>query len=441
MDNWVKILSTGGVGGVLVFAVAFLLKWQSRYMKDAPPAWRQSVILVFLGTWLLIFVAAGLTMYVGVRREISDQAVIHGRLVGLKPTMDFESPFDALYLRRVAKTQSQAAFVWLIVSQQKLSGEKVDLLLDGSTPEHEDVDNCEMPIKPDFYGREVVLKYDSRRRLLMEDGIPLNCSAAPLLAGIHEKNPVAQGFRFHLVPRAYAQGPDQKAGAELEAMSERLESNDAVVRLQARADLAAAGRDGIPYIQKVMSNPKSSYRLRLGALVALNNIKVDDSGLVPQANCAIVRAAGSDDETLREQARKYVARHSNLPLPLGCKQNSIPAKVPMLPRQLKNAKAVYIANFDSFDTSSSPEKREALAVLEESIRKWGGLRVVSDSRLADVVLSVESHGSEDTLTLYDARLWPTQSSAWQMSLKNGMQGKNAPLVGYLEKAFENTPGH
>lgn len=440
-ESWVKILSTGGASGVLVFAVLFLLKWQSRYMKDAPPAWRRSVILVFLGTWIVIFVAAGLIMYVGVRNEISSQAIIRGRLLGLEPTADFESPFDALYLRRVAKTQSQAAFAWLIVSQAKLSGGRVDLLLDRSTSANEDVAGCELPIKDEFYRREVVLKYDAKNRILSEGGVPLKCGPTLMLDG--NNTPRNSPFRFQLIPSAFAQVTDGTNSTRLAAISERLESNDAVVRLQARSDLAASGHDGISYIDGVLKDSKSSYRLRLGTVVALNSMKINDPDLSPIANCAIVQAASSDDETLREQARKYVAQHPKLPLGDRCRQNFFPVNIPPIPEKFKQVKTIYIANDVSIANvddinDTTFEERKAVSVLEESIGKSRRFTIVRDIQLADIVLKVESYPSEDTLTMYDARHWPTTISIWQMSVKNGLRGKGAPLAAYFEKAFQNT---
>ncbi len=439
MDNWVRILSTGGAGGVLVFAVVFLLKWSSRYMKDAPPAWRRSVILVFLGTWLVIFVAAGLIMFVWARvtikNEIRNEAIIRGRLMGLDPTTDFKSLFDDLYLRRVDKTQSQAAFAWLIISQERLApGRIVNLLLDGSTTQSEVLNNCEMPIKADFYGREVILKYDSKRRVLVEDGSALNCSPAPLLVDIRKKVELPPGLRFQLVPSAYAQVVDQRAVGELEAMSARLESNDAVVRLQARSDLAAAGGNALWYIDLVLSNPKSSYRLQLGTLVALNNMAAIKPNLGDEANCEIAHAANSNDSTLRDQAKKYLAKHANLHLPVGCKLVVVTPKVPLFPARLGKARSVYIA---ASYGSSAVDGRERLVALEDAIRKWGKLKVFENVSFADLVLKVECYPSEDILSVYDSRFWPNGPWVWHMSLKDGLQAKETLLATYFEKAFEN----
>src|SRR5258707_690289 len=75
------------------------------------------------------------------------------------------------------------------------------------------------------------------------------------------------------------------------------------------------------------------------------------------------------------------------------------------PAILRNARFVYVASYDGdqFNTNLFPQDRAAIAAVEESIRKWGKLMVVTRASDADIIVLVQSRPSEDVLAVYDAR--------------------------------------
>src|SRR5207245_1966570 len=181
-------------------------------------------------------------------------AIIRGRLIGLDATEEIKSPFEALYLRRVYNTRSHFDFLWLIMSRDKLPpGTIVNLYLDRSSPEHEDLTVYELPIANDFYDakREVTLTYDRRnRRLLLKGaaGTTVLNTVSPQAALAPPRLGRTSPIGFHLVELSHARIPD-----DIPSLSVRLQSDDPVIRVQERSDLAQMGQDAIPYIEEILT--------------------------------------------------------------------------------------------------------------------------------------------------------------------------------------------
>src|SRR5690349_2143251 len=97
-----------------------------------------------------------------------------------------------------------------------------------------------------------------------------------------------------------------------------LESPDAVVRRKTRADLAKQNPlVAIPWMENVLEDPKSSYRLRLGVLVALNQMPNARAELLRPTTLAVVQAMLCDsDDTLRNEAYTYLEKYNAFPVAL-----------------------------------------------------------------------------------------------------------------------------
>ena len=76
------------------------------------------------------------------------------------------------------------------------------------------------------------------------------------------------------------------------------------------------------------------------------------------------------------------------------------------PGVLKNARFVYVASYDGdqFNPNLFPQDREAISAVQDSIRKWGKLMVVTRPSDADIIVLVQSRPSEDVLAVYDAHM-------------------------------------
>jgi hypothetical protein len=119
------------------------------------------------------------------------------------------------------------------------------------------------------------------------------------------------------------------------------------------------------------------------------------------------------------------------------KTNVAPA-VPLLTRTLGNARYVYVTSYDGdqFNINLLPDDRQAIAVVQDAIQKWGKLTLVYEPGNADIVLMVMSRPSEDVLAAYDAHGWPGDQYRWRVMRRSGLQKNEAPLMADFQKAFE-----
>ena len=125
-------------------------------------------------------------------------------------------------------------------------------------------------------------------------------------------------------------------------------------------------------------------------------------------------------------------------------KKTVPQNFPSFPGTLVNARYVYVTSYDGnqFDPNLLPEDRQAIAVVQQAMEKWGKFIVVYEPPQADMVLMVMSRPSEDVLAVYDAHGWPGNQYLWRMMGRSGLQQGETPLVANLEKAFEQAmPEH
>jgi hypothetical protein len=116
---------------------------------------------------------------------------------------------------------------------------------------------------------------------------------------------------------------------------------------------------------------------------------------------------------------------------------------PPIPGVLSNARFVYVAAYDGdqFDARLLPEDRAAIARVQDAIQKWGKLTVVYRLEVADVVLMVQSRGSEDVLAVYDAHSGdrhsgPSSTYLWRVMGRGGLQSNEMPLFTQFETAWD-----
>jgi hypothetical protein len=108
------------------------------------------------------------------------------------------------------------------------------------------------------------------------------------------------------------------------------------------------------------------------------------------------------------------------------------------PAVLKNARFVYVGSYDGdqFNPNLFPQDREAISAVEDSIRKWGKLMVVTRPSDADIIVLVQSRPSEDVLAVYDAHMRGGQY-LWRTMGRDGLQSGETPMATQFEKGFES----
>jgi hypothetical protein len=111
--------------------------------------------------------------------------------------------------------------------------------------------------------------------------------------------------------------------------------------------------------------------------------------------------------------------------------------VPPFPKTLINARYVYVTSYDGdqFDLNLLQEDRQAISNVQEAIRQWGRYIVVFRPEEAEIILRVQSRGSEDVLAVYDAHN-PGSNFLWRVMGRGGLQQGETPLVTQLRQAVE-----
>ena len=184
-----------------------------------------------------------------------------------------------MYLHKKYKSLSLTDYQWRLVSDKRFpDGTKVSLTLTVPKPDIEkdghlvstepDLWEYKLPIESYFYKEGVVLNRKQDKLFLEHNGIETELKGEMLRNNELPKLDQT-GASWSILPVAHAQAAQTQFSAEEFTIG--LESPDIIVRRRARAELAnqrpaviCPGSSGL--------NGKSSYRLRLGVIVALNGI-------------------------------------------------------------------------------------------------------------------------------------------------------------------------
>src|SRR5690349_4109302 len=77
--------------------------------------------------------------------------------------------------------------------------------------------------------------------------------------------------------------------------------------------------------------------------------------------------------------------------------------IPDFPKTLLNARFVYVTSYDGdqFRPQLLDQDREAISNVQNALQKWGHFIIVYRPSQADIVVAVQSRGSEDVLAVYD----------------------------------------
>jgi hypothetical protein len=110
---------------------------------------------------------------------------------------------------------------------------------------------------------------------------------------------------------------------------------------------------------------------------------------------------------------------------------------PAMPKIFANARFVYVTAYDGdqYNPSLLPEDRAAIARVQDTLQKWGKLTLVYRPEDADMVVAVQSRGSEDVLAVYDGHS-TSDTYLWRVMGRGGLQKGETPLVTQFQNAFE-----
>lgn len=110
--------------------------------------------------------------------------------------------------------------------------------------------------------------------------------------------------------------------------------------------------------------------------------------------------------------------------------------IPPFPGTLINARYVYVTSYDGneFNPNILPRDRDAINAVQDGIQNWGHYILVYSPREADMIIAVQSRGSEDVLAVYDPHMRDTY--LWRVMGRDGLQKGETPLFSELKTAVE-----
>ena len=109
--------------------------------------------------------------------------------------------------------------------------------------------------------------------------------------------------------------------------------------------------------------------------------------------------------------------------------------VQVMPRLVENARFVYVTSYDGPSSSANvlPEDRQAVADVQDALKKWGKYTVVYEPGKADLILAVQRRGGEDVLALYQVG---QSIPLWRGMSEGGLDSQEMPLFTDFRRAVE-----
>ena len=310
IEVWAKTLYLYGPFAILLF-LAFVTE------KKARTAWQESTKSdkpspVFVGlyalNWIAMIAVAMYSVYAWKQVNLDRPPEIWGTIQSLPEAESLSTSFDDLYLRKIPKNViGTADYEWLLFNKDKRrkDGETITFTLKEF--------DYDLPIQSDFYQRKVRLRRENDDIFLFDQSKPLvkRKGLTP-----QPKPPATQPTQLSDLFTRVAYAESEQESYSFEDIAVGLQSPDTVVRRQARVALANMDQaTALDWIDRVL--PSSSYRLRLGVIVALNNMpNLSREALTLKTNTvgAIQKALTDPDATLRNEAFNLATKYKLVPV-------------------------------------------------------------------------------------------------------------------------------
>lgn len=321
--EWIPSLFTYGPFAILPLLVFVVERILNSRKKHAEQAEKKTYRILYVSNWIVIL---GSIVYCVIFWTVTygGKPEIIGTIENLSNREILATTQADLFLNKKYKTNSVSDYQWRLVSDKPFpNGKKVSLTIAVFKPEIEkdgvlitpdpDLWEYKLPIESYFYKEEVLLKRKQNKLFLDHNGTETELKGEPLRNNALPK-PDEDSASWAILPVAHAQAAQTSFSPEDFTIG--LESPDIIVRRRARAELANQDPAVIlPWIDQVL-NGKSSYRLRLGVIVALNGISQSELSVdrIPQSTIeALQIAVGDPDYTLRNEAVNFLNRYNLVP--------------------------------------------------------------------------------------------------------------------------------
>ncbi|MFN0167852.1 MAG: hypothetical protein ACKV22_15600 [Bryobacteraceae bacterium] len=321
--NWAPLLQDYGPFALLPFSMLVIERIAANRAHDTklPEKTRN---LVYTAAWVMIFTLCGAVLYFwwlgSSLRET--EAMLRGKVTGLGTTHLFRAtgPDGAnvrVFLYRDMNRPDQ--LLWRAFSATRLDEKtQMELLVDASTRSSDEIWMFPFAPSRSYYGRsmELNLSYDPVTHKLKCD----NCSRNQPVVIIGRKVVTAAAEPgTGEPPLPYFGAVYAMSNPSTGDLLRYLDADDPSVRLRARQQLAKAGPEAFREMDKALARVDSSYRVRLGIIVAANQAKSFRAEQFSTAAwCSVWGAAQSGDETMQGQARLLLSKQPAKPSAATC---------------------------------------------------------------------------------------------------------------------------
>jgi hypothetical protein len=323
--NWPQLLQDFGPFALLPFAVIIIERLAAKRARDQKlPENTRNRVYAF--AWILIF---GLCMVVVALWFVSrtpkpKEAMMRGRITGLGSRQQLRATGpDIAHLRvfTYRDPQEPDRLFWRAISADELDdGTELTFLINDSTQVGEQTFGYPFQASRNFYdySKELVFKYDSAKNVILFDepvtGSHHELKGQPIVVTwnmpLMFERAISQlpGFRVLLAQSQMVQQPVRLSPG---AVIANLDSDDTLVRLTARRQLAALGPEATSAMDRALVDRASSYRVRLGVIVAAIQMPgFKPNGFSTAAWCEVWNATQTSDDTLKTQANLLLKKQA-----------------------------------------------------------------------------------------------------------------------------------
>jgi hypothetical protein len=318
--DWPQLLQNYGPFALLPFAVVVIERIAAKRARDQklPEKIRNSI---YASAWILIFaLCIAVVAFWFQNRPKPQEAMMRGRITGLgiRRQLRASGPDTAnVRVFTYRDPNEPDRLFWRAFSVNPLDDHtELSFYIDPTnSPNSENTYSFPFVANKNFYdySTELVFKYDSTDNTIVFDNpitrSPQKLVGRPVVVRNGDPLPFA-GPEFALARLPgfdvlFAQTRPAQTQVRLppSAVIANLDSDDALVRLSARKQLASLGTQATPEMDKALVSADSSYRVKLGVIVAAIQMPAFGPGsFSPAAWCQVWTASQTGDDTLKTQA-------------------------------------------------------------------------------------------------------------------------------------------
>jgi hypothetical protein len=388
---WSHLLYDLGPFALIVFFALVTLPISRRELANRPSSRVHETI--YSVNWMFVFILGVVLTAVWIYLHVWRAAELHGEIRNLPDRFvvsnDKDSQIDLFTQRRDSK-HGLTFYNWLALSTHPLEvGSTVPIVIYDGTNDKASGSELKLIVQKVSYDQGVIIEYHPQKHKfsLLQGDKSTDLEVENLDSSDSTSNLGPDYFprQFSILPIVHAE-PQQ----DMATISVRLDSPDPITRRDARHELAQNESASLSFIDSVLSDPTSTYRLKLGVIVALNlmpAVPLEASLSVPSL-VFILRSIGSEDSNLRNEARKFLQKKGNPAIEKKIRaslESPDPSTKQVFPQQrtdtaLADMDLLYNLGISEKDLYRTPKDQAHIAVaIDDFAAAWGVRKYATES--------------------------------------------------------------